>query len=137
MIQRDYIQRMIDQLSQVLATLLKLNVPLEKIEFIQKAYLEYLKLDVEKLRAIQPENILHFLSKERQMQTGQLEFLAELLMKEGQLLVEIEAFDEAKNTLQKAQILFAEVEKEQQLFSLERLETLRMIQKLLDQIFEN
>lgn len=133
MIQRDYVQRMIEALSKVLGALMGLKPP-EGIDLIQEASRDHLNIEGDWLDNLPKETLIKTLQKEKGLHVGQLEFLAELLAKEGALHFEMEAFSKAKNKLEKALILFDFVDKEWQIFSFERQSTVLKIKTLLREI---
>ena len=133
MIEKDYVQRMIEALSKVLGELLGLDPPVGLVH-IDEAFSEYLKIDGEWLEDLPEESFLETLQKEKRLNVGQLEFLAELLIRQGLFCYEMNEFSKAKSKLNKALIIFDFVEKEQALFSFERQDTLLKINNLLKEI---
>ena len=79
------------------------------------------------------EKVLDFLIKEKELSLEQLEFLASLLAKEGELRHELGEIASARNKLEKALIIFGHVESRHELFSFDRKATINTINYLLDQ----
>jgi len=83
MIQKDYIQRMIEQISKVLGLLMGMDVPEEKIKIINEAYETWLKTNPDYLRQLSTDNIVEVLVRGKGYTVEQMEFLAELMAEEG------------------------------------------------------
>jgi hypothetical protein len=133
MIEKDYVKRMIEALSKVLGEVIGLDPPAGLIH-IDEAFQDYLKIEGNWLDDLLDENLLETLRDEKRLNIGQLEFLAELLAKQGILCYEMNNFSKAKSKLNKALIIFDFVEKEQALYSFERQTTLLKISNLLREI---
>lgn len=133
MIEKDYVKRMIEALSKVLGEVIGLDPPAGLIH-IDEAFQDYLKIEGNWLDDLLDENLLETLRDEKRLNIGQLEFLAELLAKQGILCYEMNNFSKAKSKLNKALIIFDFVEKEQALYSFERQTTLLKISNLLSEI---
>lgn len=130
MIQKDYIQRMIDALSKVLGQLMGMKPP-KGLELIQEAYQEHLKIEGDWLDGLAEADLLTILQNEKKFNIHQLEFLAELLAKEGELHLQLAEVKKAHSKLRKALILFDCVEKESGEFSFERRAIIAQVKKML------
>ena len=135
MIRRDYIERLTQQIAELIAKMIGLNVE-EKMEFIDKAFDEWLHLDPEELENIPEEELLLFLIQKKKFNIHQLELLAEILAKRGETFFENKQFPKATDQLKKSLIIFEEVEAKQQLYSIERQKTLEQIHQLLNIIYK-
>lgn len=134
MIQKDFIQRMIEQISQVLGLLMGMDVPKEKIQVINEAYETWLKTNPDYLRQLTPDNIVEVLVRGKGYTVEQIEFLAELMAEEGKAEAEMGNRVVAADLLRKTLVLFEYVEVEQQLFSFERMGKIGEIRRLLEEI---
>ena len=134
MIQKDYIQRMIEQISKVLGLLMGMDVPEEKIKIINEAYAHWLKTNPDYLRKLSPDDIVEVLVRGKGYTVEQMEFLAELMAEEGKAEAEkgntVIAVDLWKKTL----VLFDYVDEVQQLFSFERRGKIEDIKSRLEGI---
>jgi len=86
MIQKDYIQRMIDALSKVIGKLMSLPVP-EGLDLLNMTAQDYVKLDLNDFRLLSETEFMDILVREKAFHTNQLEFLAELFYQEGLLFI--------------------------------------------------
>ncbi len=134
MIQKDIIERLIQDITRVLGKLAGLNDPKEALEYIDIAYNEYLKLDKDYLKSLTLDNIIEKLTKEKGYNIHQMELLAEIMAKEGEYLYNLERLNESADKIQKALLIFEHVAEEGQLYSIERQLTIRKIKSLLNQI---
>lgn len=131
MIQKDYIQRMIEQISKVLGLLMGLDVPEDKIKIINEAYARWLKENPDYLRKLTPDNIVEVLVRGKGYGAEQSEFLAELLAEEGKAEAERGYSVLAVDLWRKSLVLFDYVNDEQQLFSFERQAKIETIEQLI------
>lgn len=132
MVQRDYIQRMIDALSKVVAQLMGMKPP-KGLDILQEAYQEHLKIEGDWLDGLAEEDLVEVLQKEKNLNVHQLEFLAELLAREGLLHLEMENPERAYSKWRKARILFDFVEMESDEYSFERRAMMAKIKNWLDE----
>ena len=132
MIQKDYIQRMIDALSKVLGQLMGMKPP-KGLELIQEAYQEHLKIEGDWLDGLAEADLLTVLQKEKNLNIHQIEFLAELLAKEGELHLKLANKAVACSKLKKALILFEFVETESGEFSFERRMVINNVETMLEE----
>jgi hypothetical protein len=127
---------MIEALSKVLGQLIGLDPPAGLVH-LDQVLQDYLNIDESWLDALSEENLLEILKTEKRLNVGQLEFLAELLARQGVFCYELEQYSNAKSKLNKALIIFNFVEKEQALYSFERQAILLKINDLLFDINTN
>ena len=130
MIKKDYIERLTEQIAQLIARLMGKNIK-ESLEIIEEAYTSWFKISADVLIDIKEEEIINFLSKEKNFHVYQLELLAEIMAKEGAVYFNKNEKNKSKNILKKALILFEFVDEKQQLYSLERLSTIKKIKNQL------
>lgn len=85
--QRDYLQKQIDQLGQVLGKILSDLLGLktqgqinEGIELTNQALKKQLDLDIEELISISTDNLINILKTEKNISTENMDKLAELLL---------------------------------------------------------
>lgn len=131
MLQRDYIQRMIEQISKIMALLMGLDVPEERIKIINEAYEEWLKTNPDFLRTLSPDNIVEVLVRGKGYNAEQIEFLAELMAEEGKAELDRGNITAGQDLLRKTLVLFDYVNDEQQLFSIERMQKIGEVEALL------
>ena len=130
MIQKDIVLRLIQDISRFLAKAMGYDGE-PALEYFYEVYSEDLKLDAEFLATLTPENILAKLTEEKGFNVYQLEFVAEILTKEGLVLNDLNRTEESTDKLEKALIIFNFVEEELQLFSLERRLTIQQVKGTL------
>lgn len=131
MIKRDLIERLVHDIARFTAKIMGFEGE-EALEYIYEVYNEDLKLDAEFLATLTPENIITKLREEKGFNVYQLEFVAEIIAKEGILLNDLNRHEESQDKLKKALIIFNFVEQELQLFSIERRLTIQQIKALLN-----
>lgn len=134
MIQKDYIQRMIEQISKVLGLLMGMDVPEEKIKIINEAYAHWLKTNPDYLRKLSPEDIVEVLVRGKGFTVEQMEFLAELMAEEGKAEAENGNTVIAADLWRKTLVLFDYVNEEQRLFSFERMGRIDDVKSRLEEI---
>ncbi len=134
MIQKDYIQRMIEQVTKVLALLMGMDVPEDKIKIINEAYAHWLKANPDFLRMLTPENIVEVLVRGKGYSPEQMEFLAQIMDAEGDAELQRGYPTVAANLWRKSLVLFEYVDEEMQLFSFERMEKVAGIEGKLSKI---
>lgn len=133
MIQKDVILRLTEEIGRLVAAITGKNIP-EALEYIDEAYDEWVALSSSDIGGIPAEKLLDLLVKEKGIAINRIELLAELLTKEGELFYKSEQFVKSKDRLEKALLLFDYVDKEQQIFSFEKMQTLQNIKKILADI---
>jgi len=127
MIQKDYIQRMIDALSKVIGKLMSLPVP-EGLDLLNMTAQDYVKLDLNDFRLLSETEFMDILVREKAFHTNQLEFLAELFYQEGLLFQKAANFENARASFQKALLLFRYVDQHQGTFSMERIQKMQFLE---------
>jgi len=130
MIQKDYIQRMIDALSKVIGQLMGLKPP-KGLELIQEAYQQYLKIEGDWLDGLAEGDLVDVLLNEKQLNIHQLEFLGELMAKEGELHLAMNESEKGISKLNKALLLLNYVNANSGLFSFERQQVISTIKNQL------
>lgn len=130
MIKKDYIERLTQQIAALLAELMGKETK-EALEIIDKAYDIWLKLSRKELLALGTNELFILLVEEKEMKAHQLELLAEMMTKEGEIYLKENDKDKAKLSLEKALRLFEFVDEAQQLYSMERQATMQHIKNQL------
>ena len=133
MIQKDFILRWAQELAKVIARMLGKD-PKESIEIIDEVLNELLKIDTLFLKSLKAEQLIPYLIEDKGLEVPQLDFLADLLAKRGELLYEAGQLVESKDILEKALIIFDHTEKVQEVFSFERVSKLDHFRNLLNQL---
>lgn len=131
MIKRDYILRWTQELAKVIARLLG-KPPELQLEIIDESYLDLLDLDLKRLDDLPLEAVLEYLNHERQYHEDQLEFLAEMFYRHGQLLLESSQFHAGRRRLQGALLIFEFLDRQQAVYSLERQDRMQAIRQAID-----
>lgn len=135
MLRRDYILRWTQELAKVIARLMGKDTR-EALGIMDEAYLELLKASPEELRSLPLDKLLDYLLVEKEFNAAQLEFVAGLMAREGELLYESGDFVQSQDRLARALLIFEHVEKELQVFSFERIGHLASIRQLITEIGE-
>ena len=133
MFQRDYILRLVEQMAQLVAKLIGLD-PEKALEVIDENFTEWLGFGADYIDDIPADQLLDVLINKNNLNVNQLEFLAELLGKQGLAYIEMQQNLTAKDKLNKSLIIFDFVDEQQGLFSLERMNTLSSLKKHLKNI---
>lgn len=133
MIKRDYILRWTKELAKVLAKLMGKRVELQ-LEIIHQTYDELLELDLNELDQLPLEAVLPFLSGEKQLEGSQLNFLAEILSKHGELLLKNSDFFAGRRRLQEALLIFEFLDIQEAIYSFERQAGMEKIRQTIDKI---
>lgn len=127
----DIIEQLLNDITRVFAELMGYDT-IDALEEIQNYYQEWLGLNRELLAEHSPEELLDFLVKEKEFSPEKIELLAHLLGKEGEILVRNQQISTGKYQIQKALVIFDYVEKQSQLFSLQRRATIDQLTALLN-----
>jgi hypothetical protein len=101
------------------------------LELIQEAYQEHLKIEGDWLHGLAEADLLTILQKKKNLNVHQIEFLAELLAKEGELHLEMDNETVAHSKLKKSLILFEFVETSSGEYSFERRIVIANVKKIL------
>lgn len=130
MIKRDYILRWTQELAQVLARLMGKKPELQ-LHIIRETYHELLSLDLATMEALQPDELIPYLTEQLEYNDGQLEFLAEMLYREGKIQLEQAQILSGRRRLQEALLIFEFLDAKQDVFSLERQQQMETIRSIL------
>lgn len=133
MIKKDIVLRWTQELAKVIARMLG-ETAQESVEIMDEAINELLDLDPEGLNGILIEDLLDFLIQEKKLEVPQLDFLAELLARQADLLYEAGQFVESRNKIERALAIFDFTEENQDIFSFERASKLAHYRALLQKI---
>ena len=128
MLRRDYILRWTQELAKVMARLLGKDLH-AALPVIDEAYQAVLQTDPVTLRTVPPEQLLPFLQQEKGLNSGQLEFVAGLLAREGELLYESGDLVQSRDRLHRALLIFEHVEHTHEVFSFERQDRIAAVRK--------
>lgn len=120
-------------MAKVIARLLG-KQPEMQLQIIQQSYEELLGLDIEKLDHLSPDHLITYLIREQQYDEGQLEFLAEMLYRQGELLLGSGQIHPGCHRLQCALLIFELLDNRQRIFSFERQARMQAIRQELDKI---
>ncbi|GJM33083.1 MAG: hypothetical protein DHS20C18_20840 [Saprospiraceae bacterium] len=136
MIKRDHLLRWTQELAKVIARLMGKET-LEALDIIDDIYDGVLEFSPSELDRIPPETWWTYLTIKKSFHEGQLDFLAELLYRQGTLLHKSSQLVESKARLQQALHIFERLDKEQAVFSFERQQQLVDIRKQLEDLNPN
>jgi hypothetical protein len=135
MYQKDYILRMIEMFSEMLAGifgLIKKGQYDRATERIGKVYYDMLKEDASFFRVIPEEDLTDRLMQKHNYTNGHLEILAELFNAEAELTLAQGNKSGCLEYSRKSLILFKFVDTNQKTYSLERINKMESIQKRID-----
>lgn len=136
MIQRkhsDFFERLTQEIAEFFAALI--GKKLEDVEEeLNLAYNKWLKLDRKSLDEIAPEWLSSTLLEEMNLDVNQLEILADVFAREGELYFKEKQFIRSKLKLKNAAMLFEFVDQEKQIFSFERQAIVQNIKALINHI---
>lgn len=130
MIQRDYILRWTKELAMVLARLMGKD-PKQQIEIISEAYHGTLHFQPDELDDLPPDQWLPFLTLERQLHEGQLDFLAHLLAREADYYFSQQLNLKSRLKAQQAIYIFDYLDQQQAILSLERQAAVTRMEHIL------
>ncbi|MEZ4992046.1 MAG: hypothetical protein R2824_16610 [Saprospiraceae bacterium] len=131
MIKRDYILRWTKELAKVIARLLGKDPDLQ-LEIIREVYSDLLELEPDTLDPLPLEEIIPYLTRQKAYNEGQLEFLAEILFREGNLHLDQSQIHTGRRRLQEALLIFEFLDARQDIYSLERQHQMDAIRTTLD-----
>lgn len=120
MIQRDYIQRMIQQFAELTAKLLHLPLA-QRIETVGAAFEQYAALSLPDALALSPEDLLTALTGQRQLDWTRVEFLGKLLSKAGELSLQQQNPERAHRLFERALACLDYADTESGMYDPERL----------------
>ena len=133
MIKKDILLRWTQELAKVIALLLDKD-PKEAMDILEEALVLQLDIDTDFVRVTKKEDLVERLLQEKGLEAPRMEFLAEILIKQGELLYANKQFVESKDKFEKALIIFDYTDSVLQIFSFERISKLSEIKKLINQI---
>jgi hypothetical protein len=139
MIQRkhsDFFERLTLDVARLFAVLIGKNID-EVEEELNLAYNEWLSLDRKSFDEIKQDELLPTLLNEMKLEVDHIEILADIFTKEGELYFNGKRFLKSKQKLKNAIKLYDFVDREKQIFSFERQETLKKINGLIYEIESN
>jgi hypothetical protein len=134
MYQRDYILRMVEMMSLLIAGILKLvrsgNLQ-QASKALQSAYGVAFQHESMRLQSIPEENLLETLLEEYHYTSGHLEMLAELFYAEAELWMAGQKIADSMLSYRKALLLYEYIDKEYRSYSEERQERIKAIRERL------
>lgn len=131
MIKRDYILRWTQELAKAIARLMGKETK-EALDIIDDIFDDLLEFSPSELDDLPPESWWTYLTEEKGFHEGQLEFIAELLHRQGTLFHETGQLVESRRRLRQALHIFEQLDAQQEVFSFERQQQLADIRKLLE-----
>lgn len=130
MIQKDLIQRLIQDISRFAVKMMGLKGE-EALEAINESLFDDLKIDSDYLSGLTPENVLEKLQKDKGFNVHQIEYIAEILAKKGEVLIDLNQIESGRNAIQKALVLFDFVDQKEQTYSIERQTKIQKVKQLI------
>lgn len=135
MFRKDFMMRAIEEMAKVMAVILGLRKQgrfEEAHTAVSEAYTEYFKDIHLQLLNLPPESMVTAAREEFKLEDEQLSMLAELMLEEGYILVELDRKEEARDKLRRSLLLFTDVNRAQaKVFSLHRNNKISEINSLL------
>jgi len=126
-IQKDYIERLTQQVAKTLARLIGKDWE-QQFLVLEEVYADWLPIDRKDLIAKTPAEILDWLVVAKALSSDELEAIAELLKVEGEHLVDREA---AIDRLEKALLLLEYADAHQDVYSMDRVYKIELLKKML------
>ena len=133
MIKRDHILRWTQELAKAIAKLMGVET-LEALDIIDDIFDELLAFSPRELDRLPPEQWWSFLTEEKAFHEGQIEFLADLLHRQGTLLRKSGALVESRARLNQALHIFERLDREQAVFSFARQQQMTDIRTQLEDL---
>ncbi len=133
MIQRDFIQRLIHQISAVLARMIGKNAE-EQLIILEEYIQQHNGLGSEDLEKVSDEDLLNYLSEDMQLNPYQIEAIAAALHARGDIFVTNKNTDKAIIEFRRAISLLDYVDNETAIYSFDRIDMITTIKKKLKQI---
>ena len=133
MIQRDFIQRLIHQISAVLARMIGKNAE-EQLIILEEYIQQHNGLSGEDLEKVSDEDLLNYLSEDMQLNPYQIEAIAAALHARGDIFVTNKNTDKAIIEFRRAISLLDYVDNETAIYSFDRIDMITTIKKKLKQI---
>lgn len=128
MIQKDYIERLTQQVAKVMARLIGKDWE-QQLLVIEEVYKDWLPINRKDLIEKLPTDLLDWLVVEEELSVDELEAIADLLKFEGERLNEHET---AKDRLKKALLLLEYVDANQDIYSMDRIYKIGQLKKELE-----
>ncbi|MEM8524506.1 MAG: hypothetical protein AAGG68_07670 [Bacteroidota bacterium] len=128
MIQRDYIERLTQQVAKVMARLIGKDWE-QQLLVIEEVYNDWLPINRKDLIEKPPADLLDWLTVEEELSVDELEAIADLLKFEGE---QIEDYETAKDRLKKALSLLEYVDANQDIYSMDRVYKIGQLKKELE-----
>ena len=127
MIQKDYIERLTQQVAKVIARLIGKDWE-QQLLVIEEVYNDWLPINRKDLMAKPPVDLLDWLVVEEELSVDELEAIADLLKFEGEQLSNYEV---SKDRLKKALLLLEYVDAHQDIYSMDRIYKIEQLKKKL------
>ncbi|MEM9887706.1 MAG: hypothetical protein AAF849_17555 [Bacteroidota bacterium] len=131
MIQKDYIERMTQQVAKVLARLIGKDWEQTLLVF-EQVYEDWMPIEREDLIARPPSELLDWLVLEEKLSLDELEAIAYLLYTEGAHLLELDQQEVAFDRLKKAFLLLEYVDQQADTYSFERAHRIGVLREQLE-----
>jgi hypothetical protein len=135
--EQDYLKKQIDQIGQIMGKLLSQLLELKTkgtvnqgIEIVNQTLKSELNFDVDELIAMNTNDLLNFLVKEKKLNNGNIEQLADILL----LIAEDASKDKKRDLYERCLIMYQYLDQNDNTFSLDRnqkIEQLCEIKKYL------
>ena len=133
MIQRDIIQRLIHQISIVLARMIGKSAE-EQLIILEEYVQQHNGLSTEELDKIEDDQLLHYLSEEMQLNPYQIESIAAVFNARGDIFLKEQKTDKAIIDFKRAVLLLDYVDTETAIFSFDRNDLITSIKNKLEQL---
>lgn len=133
MIQKDLIQRLIHQISIVLARMIG-KEPREQLIILEDYFEQHNGLSSKNMDSVSDENILDYLSEEIKLNVYQIEALAAAINARGDVFLNDEKIEHAVSDFKRAILLLNYVDIETSTFSFDRNDLIASIKGKLEQI---
>lgn len=134
MYRKDYIQRMLEEVSRVIGKALGLRKEgrtEEGLRAIRKTYRSFFSMEAELIERLHPDDMLTFFSGKYELKPEQMEALSKVLEGEGALLESINLV-EAQDRFSKALVLLRHIDvNDKQNFSVERKQRITALEEKL------
>lgn len=127
MIQKDYIERLTQQVAKVLARLIGKDWE-QTLLVLEEVYNDWLPIKRKNLIERPPEEVLDWLILEEKLSIDELEAIAHLLLTEGNL---IDDFVDRKDRLTKALLILEYVDNQDDIYSMSRKHKIDILRKTL------
>ncbi len=133
MIQKDIIQRLIHQISIVLARMIG-KEPKEQLMILEEYFEQQNGLSSKGMDGVSNENLLNYLSKEMNLNVYQIEAVAGALNARGDVFLKEQKTEQASKDFERAILLLDYVDTETSTFSFDRNDLIASIADKLKQV---